>query len=291
MRTLAAVELGGTKTLVATGWALADLEGANRIPTTTPEETVGAVLESLSGAELGAVGVASFGPVELRPEHPRHGTILATPKAGWPGTDVMAPFAELGAPVALDTDVNAAALAEWKWGAAKGLGTVAYVTVGTGVGAGVLVHGEPLHGAPHPEAGHVAVERARGDEHPGSCPFHGDCLEGMAAGPSLEARFGRPPESLGPESRERATELAAWYLAQGLRSLVYVAAPERIVVGGGVAGLDGLHELAGRHLFDMLAGYPGVEEHDPGGFVVPPRLGGISGLAGALAMAQRVVRP
>jgi fructokinase len=285
---LGAVEIGGTKTLVASGESLEDLEGYHTIPTTDPGETVDAVVERLRAAGASSVGVASFGPLELRPSHARFGHITSTPKAGWSDTPVMQMLVQrLGVSVAFDTDVNGAALGEGEWGAAEGLGTFAYVTVGTGIGGGVVANGSPIHGAPHPEIGHVVVGRHPDDDHVGSCPFHGDCLEGMASGPSIEARFGRRAETLVDDEREDALGLVSHYIGQGLRNLVYAVAPERVIIGGGVSKLEGFHEAVGRSLLEFLAGYPGEETHSDPGFVVPPGLGDISGLAGALLLAIR----
>lgn len=288
MVTYGAVELGGTKTLVAMGSDPSHLRDHVSIPTTTPEETLGAAIDHLRTSELDAVGIASFGPVELRLEMPRFGYITSTPKPGWSDTPVVSSFADaLDRPVGFDTDVNGAALGEGKWGAAIGLGSHAYITVGTGIGGGVIASGRPLHGAPHPEFGHVVVKRHPDDDHPGSCPFHGDCLEGMAAGPALAARFGRPAQELRGEEEARALELEAFYLAQGLRDLVYVAAPERIVVGGGVSKMPGFHSALADALRGELADYPDEDSHGSDGFIVAPGLGDLSGLAGALLLAIR----
>lgn len=289
MTTFAAVELGGTKTLVAVGEGPGDVGEPHRIETDDPGSTLGRVIDYLAPHQPQAIGVGSFGPLELRPGRADHGHVTNTPKPGWSHFDLLGAFESLGAPVELDTDVNAAALGEWTWGAAAGLGTVLYVTVGTGVGAGVLVGGMPLHGAPHPEGGHVVVERHPDDPHPGSCPYHGNCLEGMAAGPALADRFGRPAEALEGELLAEARRLVVHYLAQGLRSLIYAVAPERVVLGGGVSKLPGLHEEIREELRRVLAGYPGVSEHASADFVVPPGLGDGSGLAGALALARRSV--
>lgn len=286
--TLGAVEIGGTKTLVASGESIEDLEGFETIPTTEPKETVEAVVERLRNAQVASVGVASFGPLELRSSHDQFGNITNTPKPGWSHTPVMQMFVErLGVSVAFDTDVNGAALGEGEWGSAEGLGTFAYVTVGTGIGGGVVVNGSPVHGAPHPEVGHVVVARHPDDDHAGSCPFHGDCLEGMASGPSIEARFGKRAESLGDRDQEEVLQLVSHYIGQGLRNLVYAVAPERVIVGGGVSKLEGFHEAVGRSLGEALAGYPGEPAHTEPGFVVPPGLGDLSGLAGALLLALR----
>lgn len=279
--------MGGTKTLVGVGETLDDLKDHQTIPTTGPDETLGRVVDHLRDAGVSAVGIACFGPLELRSGHRWQGHITRTPKQGWSLTPVVARFASaLGTPVAFDTDVNGAALGEGTWGAARGLDNYAYITVGTGIGGGMVVDGAPVHGAPHPELGHVIVRRHQGDEHEGSCPFHGDCLEGMASGPALEARFGIKAQDLDGPRRRQAVELVSDYLAQGIRNLVYVAAPERVVLGGGVSKLDGLHDAVRTRLREILAGYPGTEDHETDDFVTPPGLGDLSGLAGALLLAR-----
>jgi fructokinase len=202
--------------------------------------------------------------------------------------DVAGPLrAALGVPVGLDTDVNGAALGEGRWGAARGLDTFVYVTVGTGIGGGAVVGGRPAHGLVHAEMGHVGVRRQPGDTYPGHCPFHGDCLEGMASGRALAVRWGRPAQELTGEDLRRAVEWEAAYLADGLRTIVYTLAPRRIVVGGGVAGLPGLLQRVRTGLVAQLAGYPGLPDHAAPDFVVPPALGGRSGVAGALVLARQ----
>lgn len=168
-----------------------------------------------------------------------------------------------------------------------GLGTFAYLTVGTGIGGGIVVNGSPVHGAPHPEVGHVVVRRHPDDDHAGSCPFHRDCLEGMASGLSIEARYGRRAESLAGAKLEEALGLVSYYVGQGLRNVVYAVAPERVIIGGGVSKLAGFHEAVRESLQEALAGYPGEDSHADAGFVVSPALGDLSGLAGALLLAMR----
>lgn len=277
------VEVGGTKTDVAVGTSPADLTPAHRITTTGPVETLSSVIDFLGHHDVSAVGVACFGPLNLDPSSHSFGTMLTTPKPGWsdaPVWDILR--SGLGVPVAIDTDVNGAALGEGIWGATQKMSDHVYVTIGTGVGAGIVRGGELISGERHPEAGHVVVTRRDHDTHPGSCPYHGACLEGMASGPALEARFGRPETWAG---RDGVSELAAHYLAQGLRDLVYIAAPERIVIGGGVAKLPGFHDRCRLELDRVLAGYPVLPDLDL--LVAQPGLGDLSGLAGGLVLAAR----
>jgi fructokinase len=286
------VEAGGTKVVCVIGTGPDHLVATRRIEVTDPAATLGAAAAFFreavdGGVAVEALGIGSFGPVELRPGHPRFGHITATPKPGWSGADVVGPFvAALGIPVGFDTDVNAAALGEARWGAGRGLRSFVYLTLGTGIGGGAVVDGGPLHGLGHPEMGHVAVPRMPGDQYSGRCPFHGECWEGLASGPAIAARFGRRAEELEPEARAVATRLVAWYLAAGCRSLVYALAPERIVVGGGLVNLPGLLELARPDLAALLTGYPGLSEHEAAGFLVPAALGQSAGPAGTLVLAE-----
>ena len=289
---LAGIELGGSKVIVVLGTGPDDTVAELRIPTTTPEETLGAVVDFLATQrEVGnvpvAAGIASFGPVELRKDHPRYGSITTTPKPGWSNTDVLGPVAAaLGGPVGFDTDVNGAALGEGRWGAADELDTFVYLTVGTGIGGGAVVNGAIAHGLVHAEMGHIAVPHHVDDDFAGVCPFHGACLEGLASGPAIAARWGAPGPELTGTELEDAVELEAWYLAAGIRSIVYVVAPERIILGGGVAGMPGVVPAVRRALRETLAGYPGLPEHGSVDFVVPAGLGSMAGPAGALVLAD-----
>jgi fructokinase len=276
-----AVEIGGTKTDVAVGTSIDDMSEPVRFPTTTPTETLSAVVGYFATQPVDALGVASFGPLDLSPGSSRFGTMLATPKPGWSGFDIHEALASsIAVPVHLDTDVNGAALGEGTWGATRGMRNHAYVTVGTGIGAGIVQNGDVLSGDRHAEMGHIPVRRRDGDGHLGTCPYHGDCLEGMASGPALEARFGDPSTWAGNDS---VLALAAHYLAQGMVALVYIAAPERIVIGGGVAVVPGLHERIRLEVTDLMGGYP--EDPDPDLLIAKPGLGSRSGLAGALVLA------
>lgn len=282
MTSYGAVEIGGTKTDVTVGTSSDNMSEPTRIPTTSPEETLDQICTYFADRPVAAVGVASFGPLELNRSSHRYGTMLTTPKPGWTGTPVYERLSGcLGVPVAVDTDVNGSALGEGRWGAARGMASYAYVTVGTGIGAGVVIDGETIggHGG-HPEVGHIVVRRHPDDTHPGTCPYHGDCLEGMTAGPALEARFGRPETWAG---NDKVLEIAVHYLAQGLVDLVYVAAPERIVIGGGVSKLPGFHDRLRSRVETLLGAYPKPQDMDL--LISPPGLGDRSGLAGALILA------
>ncbi len=290
-RLLGSIEAGGTKWNCAVGSGPDDLVAETRIPTTTPDETLAAVRAFFAEHEgLEALGVATFGPAELRRGHPAYGSITTTPKPHWSDTPLVGPLSDsLGVPVGFDTDVNGAALGEGRWGAAVGLDTFAYVTVGTGFGGGAVAGGRVAHGLVHPEMGHVSVRRHPDDDFPGRCPFHGDCLEGMACGPAMIDRWGRSPSELVGDERVRALDIEAHYLAEGFRNLVYVLAPQRIIMGGGVSKMDGLVPAVRAKLVDALGGYPGLPEHAQDDFVVPPTLGDRAGIAGGFVLAEQAL--
>ena len=279
------VEAGGTKFVCAVGTGPGDVRDA-ALPTTTPAETLARVVDFLRPHRPGAVGIASFGPLDLDPTSPTFGFITDTPKQGWSRVDMVGPLRRaLGVSVAIDTDVNAAALAEWRWGAGVGADPVVYVTVGSGIGGGALVDGRPLHGLVHPEMGHMRIPRVPGDDFAGSCPFHGDCLEGLASAPALRARRGLPPEALAVDDPVWALE--ARYLGLGLANIVTVLSPRRIVLGGGVLKHPTLLARVRVEVQAALAGYvraaavtERIEE-----LIVAPALGERAGVLGALALA------
>jgi fructokinase len=281
-----AVEMGGTKTDMTVGTTHEDMDEPHRISTTGPEETLHGIVDYFTSRDVTAIGVACFGPLNLDRSSPDFGTLRSTPKPDWSGVPVHRRLSKaLGVPVNIDTDVNGSARGEGRWGAARGMDDFVYVTVGTGIGAGVVVRGEPIAGEHHPEMGHIAVSRHPDDRHPGSCPYHGDCLEGMAAGPALEARFGRPETWSGNDA---VIDVAVHYLAQGMIDLVYTVAPERIVVGGGVSKLVGFHQNLRDRVEALLADYP--TEPDLDLLIAAPGLGEKSGLAGALVLAASGAR-
>jgi fructokinase len=281
------IEAGGTHWHCAVGGDGVEPERVETFPTTTPAETIGRAIEFFVAVpDLEALGVGLFGPVEVSPDSPRWGTITTTPKPGWRDVDVAGPLAEaLGVPIALDTDVNAAAIGEWRHGAARGLDTFVYVTVGTGIGGGVFAGGRPLHGMLHPEIGHMLIphDRAR-DPFDGCCPYHGDCLEGLASGTAMRTRWGRPAEEIDDPA---AWDIEAEHLAYGLANVVLTLSAERIVLGGGVGRAPGLIERVRARLPEALAGYvdvPRLSAIDT--YLVPPALGELSGVIGALTLAR-----
>ncbi|WP_448501642.1 ROK family protein [Sphingomonas sp.] len=286
----AGVELGGTKAIavLAEGDAIVDRLS---VPTTTPDATLGAMAERLrqwegDGAVAG-LGIASFGPVRLTRSADDFAHILTTPKPGWTGADLRRLAAALpGVPMAIDTDVNGAALAEYCWGAGRGAASLVYLTIGTGVGGGVLIDGRPVIGRLHPEIGHVGVRRLARDDFPGVCPFHGDCIEGLVSGPALWKRLGGDPADVARD--DPRWRPVAHDLAQLFATLIHMLAPERILVGGGVGiGAGWLVAEARAMLPELLGGYyPDLDGDALAAMIRAPALGGEAGPMGAVALAQ-----
>ncbi len=291
---LAGVELGGTKCVCVLATPEGEIAAQERVDTEAPEITVPrirAILRDWFGAEapIGALGLACFGPISVDRSAPNWGQIGQTPKPGWAGTNIISALADgLDLPVALDTDVNGAALAEMRWGAAAGLSDYAYVTIGTGVGVGLVVGGKTISGFGHAELGHSRIARMPGDTWPGSCPHHGDCVEGLAAGPAIAARSGKLASLI-------ATDDPIWHLvghaiAQMLHNIVLTATPRRIFLGGGVISAQPqLFRIIRSELQVSLAGYLSSPELDRiDDYVVPPGLGNLAGPLGPIALAASV---
>jgi len=280
---LGAIEAGGTKFVIAVGPSPDRIIARHTIPTRDPATTLAEVAEWLAGrGGITALGIGSFGPVELDRTSPRWGFITTTPKPGWADCDIAGYFAgELGVPVGFDTDVNAAALAEH---AASGSidGSLAYLTVGTGIGGGLVLDGQPVHGIAHPEVGHIYPRRHPDDrDFPGTCPSHGDCLEGLASGPAIMARWGTSLSQLPGDHPGHA--IIADYIAQACHVLFASIAVEEVVVGGGVANTPGLVERVAQRARELDAGYlPGSTRHR----VIRPRLGSDAGIIGAMMLAD-----
>jgi fructokinase len=276
------IETGGTKWECAVGTGPDDLWAVATIPTTTPDETIGRVVDFFEreGPVL-AIGIGSFGPVDQKLTSATWGHITSTPKPGWAYTDVGQEIRRrLSVPVAFDTDVNAAALGEHRWGAAQGLDTFCYITVGTGIGGGGMAGGKLLHGLVHPEFGHMRIPHDRDrDPFDGVCPYHGDCWEGLASGRAIEARWGRVPAEL--DGDEGVWTLQAHYLALGLVCVICVLSPERILLGGGVMRNPVLLPRIRAEVAALLNGYLGTAAE-----ISPPELGSRSGVLGAIALAE-----
>jgi fructokinase len=282
------IEAGGSKWECAIGTGPDDLRATATLPTTTPAETIDRTVAFFERkGPVDAIGIGSFGPLDRNPTSPTWGYITTTPKPGWAQTDFGREIERrLGVPVAFDTDVNAAALGEHRWGAAQGLDTSCYITVGTGIGGGVMVEGKLLHGLMHPEFGHMRIPHDREvDPFPGVCPYHGDCWEGLASGRAIEARWGEPSTELDDKG---AWDLEAQYLALGIVCVICVLSPERVVIGGGVMNQPGLLELVQREIVGLMNGYLDAPVLGDGisGFVSAPALGPRAGVQGALALAE-----
>jgi fructokinase len=287
------IEAGGTKFVCGVGTGPDDIRAETRFPTTTPDETLGQALDffraqQAAHGDLAAVGVASFGPVDPDPASETWGYITTTPKPHWADADVAGAIKDnLDVPVGFDTDVNGAALGERRWGAAQGLDTFIYLTIGTGIGGGAMVNGRLLHGLVHPEMGHIALPHDwEQDPYAGKCPYHGDCLEGMAAGPAIAERWDQKGQNLPPD--HPAWELEAHYLALALRTFICTLSPQRIIMGGGVMEQPQLFPLVRQKTLEYLNGYvqhPAILENIES-FIVPPGLGGKAGVLGAIALGQ-----
>jgi fructokinase len=286
------VETGGTWCVCALGTGPGELVAHDRFPTASPQETIDRIVAFFSSDAHPApvaVGLGSFGPVDVDPRSSAWGSVTTTPKPGWAHTPIAGALRDrLGVPVAFDTDVSAAALGEQRWGAGRDAPSLCYLTVGTGVGAGLLVGGRPLHGLVHPEVGHLRIphDTAR-DPFPGVCPFHGDCWEGLACGPALSARWGADGRDLADD--HPAWALEAEYLALGILSIVMVASPHRVILGGGVMERETLLGLVRTQLPELVGGYlelpllgPDIDR-----FLVRPELDDDAGVLGAIALAQQ----
>lgn len=287
------IEAGGTKFICAIGSGPNDLTALTEFPTTTPVETLRQAIsffrEQAGRAKLAAIGIGSFGPVDPNPSSPTFGYITTTPKPRWAQTDLVGTIQRaLDVPVGFDTDVNAAALGENRWGAARGLESFCYLTIGTGIGGGGLMNGRLMHGLIHPEMGHIRIphDRVR-DPFPGTCPYHGDCLEGLASGPAIERRWGVRGEAL-PDDHP-AWDLEANYLALAVANLICMLSPQRVVIGGGVMQQPRLLPHVQQQVRELLNDYikaPAIV-HDIEHYIVSPALGKQAGVLGAIALAER----
>lgn len=289
------IEAGGTKFVCAVGTGPDDIRAEVRFPTTTPVETIGRAVaffrEQGRAEPLRAVGIAAFGPLDPGRGSPTFGHITTTPKPGWANTDLAGAVVEaLGVPIGFDTDVNGAGLGEWRWGAAQGLDTFVYLTIGTGIGGGGMVNGKLMHGLIHPEMGHIRIPHDwSADPFAGRCPYHGDCLEGMASGPAIGDRWGRAADEL--PSDHPAWELEAGYLAAALHTFICTLSPQRIILGGGVMQQPHLFPLVRRKVQASLDGYvqtPAILSEIEQ-YIVPPGLGSQAGVLGAFALGQRAL--
>jgi fructokinase len=290
---IGAIEAGGTKMVCCVGASWQEIRDGEKfvVPTTSPEETMTLVMDWFvarnAEAPLAAIGVASFGPVDFS----TNSIAMSTPKNAWRGMSWRQHINQrlASAVIGLDTDTNAAGLAEWHWGAGRARQVAAYVTVGTGIGGALIVNGAPLHGLLHPEFGHMMVPRQRGDQFAGTCPNHGDCLEGLACGPAIEQRWNRSGPQLPAD--HAAWELESDYLALALVNIITICSPEVIIIGGGVMAAEGLLNQVRTKTVDLMAGY--IDRDELGGrvdeYIVAPSLGNSSGVVGAYALGARAV--
>ncbi|HSO98214.1 MAG TPA: ROK family protein [Solirubrobacteraceae bacterium] len=292
MTMLGGVETGGTWCVCAVGTGPGEIVAEAQFRTSNPADTLARIIAFFRSAPpADAIGIGSFGPVDLDPRSPTWGHVTTTPKPGWQHVAVAPVIRDqLGVPVAFDNDVTAAAIGEHRWGAGRGTDSLCYLTVGTGIGAGLLIDGRPVHGLVHPEVGHIRIPRDR-DQQPfrGVCPVHGDCWEGLASGPAIAERWQASPQELGDD--HPAWEIEADYLALGILSIVLVASPRRVIVGGGVMERPSLLQMVRGRLRELVAGYldtPSLGE-DIGSYVVAPGLGDRAGVLGALALAQEAL--
>lgn len=287
MKLYGALEAGGTKMVCAIGDENGNILERISIPTRTPAETMGPMIDFFRGKGIRALGIGCFGPVDLKKGSRTYGYITSTPKLAWQNYPIVAEFEKaLGVPVGFDTDVNAAALGEATWGCTRDVENSIYITVGTGVGVGVIIGGKPYHGMLHPEGGHILLARHPDDPMVGSgCPFHENCLEGLAAGPSLEKRWGI--KGAGLTGRKEVWQLEAYYIGQALADYILILSPERIVLGGGVTHQEGLLALIRQETAKQLAGYirtAAIDHLDS--YIVGVSLNDNQGVMGAVKLAM-----
>lgn len=288
------IEAGGTKFVCAVGTGPDDIRAEVRFPTTSPAETIQKAIsffveqQKLLHRPLTAIGIAAFGPLDPNRASSTFGFITSTPKPGWQNADLAGEIRRaMRLPVGFDTDVNGAALAEGRWGAAHGLDTFLYLTIGTGIGGGGMVGGKLMHGLIHPEMGHIRLPHDhQADPFEGACPYHRDCLEGLAAGPALEKRWGARAETLAPD--HPAWELEAHYLGLALSNFICTLSPQRIILGGGVMSQPHLFPMVRAKTVELLNGYVQSPQilQNIAEYIVPPALGAQAGVLGAFALAK-----
>lgn len=282
---LGALEAGGTKMVCAIGNERGEILERISIPTETPEITMPALVEFFKEREIESLGIGCFGPIDLNRSSETYGSITTTPKLAWANYDIAGTFKKaIGVPVGFDTDVNGSALGEATWGITKGLENSMYITVGTGIGAGIISNGKLLHGMLHPEAGHLLLAKHPGDTYAGKCPYHATCMEGLAAGPAIEERWGKKGSELA--DRAEVWELEAFYIGQALVNYILTLSPQRIVLGGGVMHQEHMLPLVREEVKRQLNGYLRTKElEDMEHYIVLPSLEDNQGIMGALKLA------
>ena len=281
-----ALEAGGTKMVCALGNEKGEISEQISLPTLQPEDTIPHIIDYFKDKKIEALGVASFGPVDLDPESPTYGHITTTPKPGWKNYDLVGTLQKaLNVPIGFDTDVNGSLLGEVTFGDSKGLSDVVYITIGTGVGGGILSGGKLVHGMLHPEMGHMLIRPRHDDKYAGRCIFHHNCLEGMAAGPAIEDRWGASGKELA--GRDEVWELEAYYIGQALVNLILTLSPKRIILGGGVMHQQQLFALIREEVSKALNGYLDTKELSAlDTYIVPASLNDDQGIMGCLKLAD-----
>ena len=287
---LGGIEAGGTKFVCAVGKEDGTIVERIQFDTLSPEETIPQIIEFFNKHEIKSLGIGSFGPVDIDPNSPTFGNVTSTPKPGWKDYPFLKTLqAAIDVPMEFNTDVNAAALVEVMHGAAQDVDSCLYITVGTGVGAGAVFNGQLLQGLSHPEMGHTIVRRHETDNYEGFCPYHSDCLEGLAAGPAIERRWGKKGFEL--QDQTEVWELESYYLAQALVQFILILSPKRIVMGGGVMKQKQMFPFIQKKVQELLNGYVAVPEilDHIDEYIVPPALGDNAGITGALMLAKRAL--
>ncbi|MCR4637359.1 MAG: ROK family protein [Butyrivibrio sp.] len=280
------IEAGGTKMICVIGDENGKILDRMQIPTKTPEETMPIMIDYFKGKDIKALGIACFGPIDLNRDSKTYGYITSTPKLAWKNYDIVGAFKkELGVPIGFDTDVNGSLLGEITWGCAKGLTDALYLTIGTGVGGGVMAGGKLLHGMLHPELGHIKMAVADGDTYKGKCPYHGTCFEGMAAGPAIEDRWGKKAVELADD--DKVWDLESTYIAQALCTYILTLSPQIIILGGGVMHQEQLFPLIRKKVLEQLNGYIVTKElKDIDNYIVPASLNDDQGIMGSIKLAM-----
>lgn len=286
---LGALEAGGTKMVCAIGDEKGHIQEKISIPTKTPAETIPQLIDFYGKYQIQALGIGCFGPIDLDPDSKTYGYITSTPKLAWQNYNIVGVFQEaLGCPIGFDTDVNGSVLGEATFGQAAGKKCVVYLTIGTGVGAGIYIEGKLLHGMLHPEAGHVLIQKRSSDTFAGKCPFHNRCLEGLAAGPAIEARWGKKAVELADKAE--VWDLEAYYIAQALVNYILTLSPDMIILGGGVMHQEQLFPLIRSYVKEMLNGYIRTKELEQmEKYIVPASLQDNQGILGALELGKRAM--
>lgn len=281
---IGALEAGGTKMVCAIGNEKGEILERQSFPTETPEITLPKLVAYFEERNIEVLGIGCFGPIDLHEDSATYGYITTTPKLAWQNCNIVGAFQKLQVPIGFDTDVNGSVLGEHTWGSAKGLKSCIYITIGTGIGVGIISDGQLLHGMLHPEGGHILLTKHPKDAYQGKCPFHKNCFEGLCAGPAVEERWGKSGVELA-ENKE-VWELEAYYIAQALVDYVMMLSPQKIILGGGIMHQEQLFPLIRKNFKELLNGYIDTKElNDLDSYIVPPALNDNQGIMGAIQLA------